>query len=192
MNKYLIIIALFFASLLTAEEFNIEEFSNPSKYNWETMEDRFKVREDLDSRQKLLQIYELNRQQIIGNMLRSAIVPGWGHYKSHDYTKGHTFLASEIVLFGTSLYFYVKAMDDYNKYEDSHYIGNIKQFYLDANNNYKKSQLIFSLGAIVWIYTIYDSISATQEYNQNYWNELSKKLHSQKVVITPTSITLRF
>ena len=192
MNRYLIIIVLFFATLLTAEEFNIEKFSNPSKYNWEDMEDRFKAREDLDSRQKLLQIYELNRQQIIGNMLRSAIVPGWGHYKSHDYTKGHTFLASEIVLFGTSLYFYVKAMDDYNKYEDSHYIGNIKQFYLDANNNYKKSQLIFSLGAIVWIYTIYDSISATQEYNQNYWNELSKKLHSQKVVITPTSITLRF
>jgi len=192
MNRYLIIIVLFFATLLTAEEFNIEKFSNPSKYNWENMEDRFKAREDLDSRQKLLQIYELNRQQIIGNMLRSAIVPGWGHYKSHDYTKGHTFLASEIVLFGTSLYFYVKAMDDYDKYEDSHYIGNIKQFYLDANNNYKKSQLIFSLGAIVWIYTIYDSISATQEYNQNYWNELSKKLHSQKVVITPTSITLRF
>ena len=192
MNKYLIIIVLFFATLLAAEDFNIEKFSNPSKYNWENMEDRFKAREDLDSRQKLLQIYELNKQQIVGNMLRSAIVPGWGHYKSHDYTKGHTFLASEIVLFGTSLYFYVKAMDDYNKYEDSHYIGNIKQFYLDANNNYKKSQLIFSLGAIVWIYTIYDSISATQEYNQNYWNELSKKLHSQKVVITPTSITLRF
>ena len=192
MNRYLIIIVLFFATLLIAEEFNIEKFSNPSKYNWENMEDRFKARENLDSRQKLLQIYELNKQQVVGNMLRSAIVPGWGHYKSHDYTKGHTFLASEIVLFGTSLYFYVKAMDDYDKYEDSHYIGNIKQFYLDANNNYKKSQLIFSLGAIVWIYTIYDSISATQEYNQNYWNELSKKLNSQKVVITPTSITLRF
>ncbi len=192
MNRYLIIIVLFFAALLTAEEFNIEKFSNPSKYNWENMEDRFKARENLDSRQKLLQIYELNKQQVVGNMLRSAIVPGWGHYKSLDYTKGHTFLASEIVLFGTSLYFYVKAMDDYNKYEDSHYIGNIDQYYTDANSNYKKSQLIFSLGAIVWIYTIYDSISATQEYNQNYWNELSKRLHSQKVVITPTSITLRF
>ena len=192
MNRYLIIIVLFFATLLTAEEFNIEKFSNPSKYNWENMEERFKAREDLDSRQKLLQIYELNKQQVVGNMLRSAVVPGWGHYKSHDYTKGHTFLASEIVLFGTSIYFYVKAMDDYNKYEDSHYIGDIDQYYIDANSNYKKSQLIFSLGAIVWIYTIYDSISATQEYNQNYWNELSKRLHSQKVVITPTSITLRF
>ena len=192
MNRYLIIIVLFFATLLTAEVFNIENFSNPSKYNWENMEDRFKAREDLDSRQKLLQIYELNKQQIVGNMLRSAIVPGWGHYKSHDYTKGHTFLASEIVLFGTSLYFYVKAMDDYNKYEDSHYIGDIKQLYLDANSNYKYSQLFFSLGAIVWIYTIYDSISATQEYNQNLWNELSKKLHSQRVIITPTSITVRF
>ena len=192
MNKYLIIIVLFFSTLLAAEDFNIEKFSNPSKYNWENMEDRFKARESLDTRQKLLQIYEMNKQHIFGNMLRSAFVPGWGHYKSHDYTKGHTFLASEIVLFGTSLYFYIQAMDDYHNYEDSHYIGDIKQLYFDANSNYRYSQLFFSLGAIVWIYTLYDSISATQEFNQNYWNELSKKLNSQKVVITPTSITLRF
>ena len=192
MNRYLVIIVLLFATLLTAEEFDIEKFSNPSKYNWENMEDRFKDREFLDSKQKLLQIYEMNKQQIVGNMLRSAIAPGWGHYKSHDYTKGHTFLASEIVLFGTSLYFYVQAMDDYHKYEDSNYIGDIKQFYFDANSNYRYSQLFFSLGAIVWLYTIYDSINATQEFNQNYWNDLTKKLHSQKVVITPTSISLRF
>jgi hypothetical protein len=192
MNRYLIIIVLLFTTLLVAEEFNIEKFSNPSKYNWENMEDRFKAREYLESRQKLLQIYELNKQQIVGNMMRSAVAPGWGHYKSHDYTKGHTFLASEIVLFGTSFYFYVQAMDDYNNYEDSHYIGDIKQLYLDANSKYKYSQLFFSLGTVVWMYTIYDSISATQEYNQNYWNELTKKLHSQKVIITPTSITLRF
>ena len=125
-------------------------------------------------------------------MIKSALAPGWGHYTSHDYIKGHTFLASEIILFGTSLYFYIQAMDDYHNYEDSNYIGDIEQFYLDANSNYKNAQLFLSLGAIVWLYTIYDSINATQEYNQSYWNELSKKSHSQKVVITPTSITLRF
>ena len=192
MNKYLIIIILLFSTLLTAEEFNIKKFSNPSKYNWKNMVDRSKAREDLDNREKLLQIYELNKQQVLGNMIKSAIAPGWGHYASHDYIKGHSFLASEIILFGTSLYFYVQAMDDYHNYEDSYYIGDIEQFYLDANSNYKNSQLFFSLGAIVWLYTIYDSINATQEYNKNYWNELSKKLHSQKVVITPTCITLRF
>lgn len=83
-------------------------------------------------------------------------------------------------------------MDDYHNYEDSHYIGDIKQLYLDANSNYKYSQLFFSLGTIVWLYTIYDSISATQEYNQNLWIDLSNKLQSQKVIITPTGITLRF
>lgn len=192
MNKYLIVFILFLSTLLFSEKFNIEEFSNPAKYNWENMEDRCKARDDLDSRQKLLQIYELNKQQIIRNMIKSAFAPGWGHYSSHDYTKGHAFLASEIVLFGTSYYFYNQAMDDYHNYEDSHYIGDIKQFYLDADSNYKYSQLFFSLGAVVWIYTIYDSISATQEYNQNLWNDLSKKLHSQRVLITPTSITVRF
>ncbi len=192
MNKYLIIIVLFLSTLLVAEEFNIEEFSNPAKYNWENMKDRLEARDDLYSRQKLLQIYELNKQSIINNIIKSAVAPGWGHYSSHDYTKGHFFIASEIVLFGTSYYFYNKAMDDYHKYEDSNYIGDIKQLYLDANSNYKYSQLFFSLGTIIWIYTIYDSVSATQEYNKNLWNDLFKKLHSQKVLITPTGITLRF
>jgi len=192
MNKFVIFFIFFVTTFLLAEEFNIENFSDPAKYNWENMEDRFKDREERSSRQKLLQIYELNKQQIVGNMVRSAVAPGWGHYVSHDYTKGHTFLASEIVLFGTSLYFYVQAMDDYRNYENSSYIGDINQFYIDANSNYRYSQFLFSLGAVIWIYSIYDSISATEEFNQNYWNELSKQLHSKKIVITPTSITLRF
>lgn len=192
MKRYLIIITLFFATLLSAEEFNIKKFSDPAKYNWKNMEDRFEARKELDSKLELLQIYKQSKQPILTNMMKSAIAPGWGHYSAKNYIKGHALIASEIVLFGTSLYFYVQALDDFNKYEDSHYIGDIKQYYLDANNNYRYSQLFFSLGALVWIYTIYDSISATQEYNQNLWNDLSKKLHSQKVVITPTSITLRF
>jgi hypothetical protein len=156
------------------------------------MADRCEARKELDTKQKLLQIYELNKQGIVTNMFKSAFAPGWGHYSSRNYTKGHAFIASEIVLFGTSFYFYNQAMDDYHNYEDSHYIGDIKQLYLDANSNYKYSQLFFSLGTIVWLYTIYDSISATQEYNQNLWIDLSNKLQSQKVTITPTGITLRF
>jgi hypothetical protein len=192
MNKIIIIILLLLSTLLVAEEFDIEKFSNPSKYEWHNMKDRCEAREYLNSKQKILQIYELNKQPVIGNMIKSAFAPGWGHYSSHDYTKGHTFIASEIVLFGTSYYFYNRAMDDYHNYEDSHYIGDIKQLYLDANSNYKYSQLFFSLGAIVWIYTIYDSISATQEYNQNLWNDLTKELNSKKVLITPTGFTVRF
>ncbi|MCK5051746.1 MAG: hypothetical protein KAS53_08490 [Candidatus Cloacimonetes bacterium] len=192
MNKYLIVFILFLSTLLTAEKFNIEEFSKPAKYNWKTLEDRFKARNDLESRQKLLQIYELNKQQIVTNMIKSALVPGWGHYSSRDYTKGHAFIASAIVLFGTSYYFYNQGMDDYRNYKDSHYIGDIKQHYLDANSNFKYSLLFLSLGAIIRLYTIYDSISATQEYNQTLWDDLSKKLHSQRVLITPTSITVRF
>ena len=192
MNKYFVIIILLLSTLLLAKEFDIEEFSNPAKYNWENMKDRCEAREDLISRQKLLQIYELNKQKIVSNMIKSAFAPGWGHYSSQDYTKGHVLMASEIVLFGTSYYFYNQAMDDYRNYEDSHYIGDIKQLYLDADSNYKYSQLFFSLGTIIWIYTIYDSVSTTQEYNKNLWNDLSQKLHSQRVLITPTSITVRF
>ncbi len=95
MNKYLILVMLVFSTILVAKEFNIEEFSNPAKYNWNNMQERFEAREDLDQKQKLLQIYQMNKQKVVGNMLKSAIVPGWGHYLSKDYTRGHVFLASE-------------------------------------------------------------------------------------------------
>jgi len=192
MRKYLIIIFSLIISLLAAEEFDIKKFSEPSKYGWTNMSERIIARKELESRQKMLQIYELNKQDIVTNMIKSAVAPGWGHYSAKNYTKGHAFIASEIVLFGTSLYFYNQAMDDYNNYEDSHYIGEIKQKYLDANSKYKYSQLFLSLGAVVWLYTIYDSISATQEYNQTLWFDLSEQLHSKKISITPTGITLRF
>jgi len=192
MYKYLILVMLVFSTMMAAKEFNIEEFSNQTKYNWNNMKERFDARENLDQRQKLLQIYQMNKQQVAGNMLKSAIVPGWGHYLSKDYTRGHVFLASEIILIGSSLYFYSQALNDYDTYKNSTYIGDIKQFYLDANSNYKYSQIFLSLGAVVWLYSIYDSVSATHEYNQKYWNELTNKIQSQKVVITPTSISVRF
>lgn len=192
MKKYFIVSLLLFISILTAEEFDIKEFSDPAKYGWNNMAERIEARSELHSRQKLLQIYKLNKQNVLTNMIKSAFAPGWGHYSSHNYTKGHVFIASEIILFGTSFYFYNQAMDDYHNYENSNYIGDIKQLYLDANSNYKYSQLFFSLGAVIWFYTIYDSISATQEYNQNLWIDLSKKILSQKVLISPTGITLRF
>ncbi len=134
----------------------------------------------------------MNKQNVFGNMLKSAIMPGWGHYLSKDYTRGHVFLASEIILIGSSLYFYSQAIDDYNAYKESNYIGDIKQFYLDANSNFKYSLIFLSLGSIIRLYSIYDSVSATHDYNQKYWDELTSQIQSQKVVITPTSITVRF
>lgn len=192
MRKFLMIIFSLVISILTAEEFDIKQFSEPSKYGWNDMAERNSARLELESKQKMLQLYELNKQNVLTNMIKSAFAPGWGHYSAKDYTKGHAFIVSEIVLLGTSFYFYNQAMDDYHNYEDSNYIGEIKQMYLDANSKYKYSQLFFSLGAVVWLYTIYDSIGATQDYNQILWLDLSKQMHSKKLSITPTGITLRF
>ncbi|MCF7858246.1 MAG: hypothetical protein K9N07_02825 [Candidatus Cloacimonetes bacterium] len=192
MYKCFVLILLIISGALSAEDFNIEEFSKPDKYGWNSLEERFTARQDINKRQELLQIYKMNKQSITVNIIKSAVAPGWGHYSTKDYTKGHIFISSEIILLCTSYYFYNRSMDEYDKYKNSHYIADIEQSFIDANNNYKYSQLFLSLGTIVWLYTIYDSINSTEEYNQNLWDSLSKRVYSKKLIITPIGITWKF
>ena len=192
MKKILLILILILANAAYATEFDIKVFSNPDKYGWDTPEKHSMARQNLYNRQKLLQIYELNKQDVTKNIIKSAVAPGWGHYTAEKHTKGHFLLATEIILFGTSYFFYDQAMENYDKYRKSTYIGDINQYYLDAKDNYVYSQIFFSLGVVVWLYTIYDSISATDEYNKRLWNELYMEYHQKGFKITPTGVTLRF
>ena len=192
MKKILLILILSFINVIYATEFDIKKFSDPNKYGWDTPKTHSMARQNLYNRQKLLQIYELNKQDIIKNIIKSAVAPGWGHYTAKKYTRGHFLLATEIILFGTSYFFYDQAMEKYDKYKKSTYIGDINQYYLDAKDPYVYSQIFFSLGVAVWLYTIYDSISATDEYNHILWNELYMEYHQKGFKITPLGISLRF
>ena len=177
---------------LFAEEFDIKKFSDPDKYGWGTTQKFYEARTELYNRQKLLQIYEMNKQDITKNIIKSAIAPGWGHFSAQQNTKGTILLGIEIVLLGTSYLFYDQAMYNYDKYKKSTYIGDINQYYLDAKDPYTYSQIFLGLGIAVWLYTIYDSITASEEYNQKLWDDLLQKYHQQKLQITPAGISLRF
>ncbi len=191
--KYRLVFIIFLLfNLLHSLEFDIKKFSEPTKYGWHNFEDQRKHRKELLEKQKLLQIYELKRQDPTKNMLKSIIAPGWGHFSAKYYTKGQILLTSEVILMGASFYYYNIAMDNYDKYKKATYILDINHYYNNVKTPYTLSVAFFSLGTVVWIYTIFDSAVVTRYYNEKLWNEIIKDYNKKKVIFSPTGITLRF
>jgi len=88
MKKIILLFLIIFVGTLCAEKFDIKKFSDPNKYGWDTYEKFLSAREDLQKRNNLLQIYETQKQKPIKNVIKSAIVPGWGHFSAKHYWKG--------------------------------------------------------------------------------------------------------
>ncbi|MCK9310528.1 MAG: hypothetical protein M0P99_09660, partial [Candidatus Cloacimonetes bacterium] len=102
----LMFMLLLFALPLCAQSFDIQAFSDSTKYGWKDYQVRADYREQLYHKQSLLQIYELEAQPVNANIAKSATVPGWGQFSSKASTKGTLILSTELVLIGTSLYFW--------------------------------------------------------------------------------------
>jgi hypothetical protein len=189
--KNLIIIILTVLSInIYAKDFNIMDFSRPDKYGWNTFEKRQKAVNDLANRQKLLQLYEMEKQDIVGNVMKSVIIPGWGQYHAKDYSKGQVFLGLETVMLLTSYYLYEQSMNKYDRYKHATQIDEIHRLYNDASRPYRFAQTFFGAYLAILVYNCYDSIDTTNKYNAKIWEKIEKK--SLDISITPTGLTLRF
>ncbi|MBN1327619.1 MAG: hypothetical protein JW996_06690, partial [Candidatus Cloacimonetes bacterium] len=175
-----------------ADDFDIREFTDPLKYNWESYQDKLAARENLQDREQLLNLYEQKKVKLLPNMAKSVVFPGWGHFSAQHYSKGHILLGIEILLLGASFYYYDIAMTNYDKYKKATYIEDINRYYNAARTPYSYSQVFLAAGVLVWLYTIYDTISVTESYNQSIWEDLFFDYQQKKLIITPTGITMRF
>ena len=186
------IILLICSSL--AAQFNIKNFSDTEKYGWKDIQSQQMARKELQSRQKLLQIYEMEKQSKIGNIIKSAITPGWGQLNTQHCTKGQMLLGLELIIAGSSYYFYDRASEEYDLYLEANYIGDIKQHYEDAStfNFYSKGLMMF--GIAIWAYNLYDTYQTTEEFNANVWNNILKQYHSEKIQVSlqPLGFEVRF
>ena len=133
----------------------------------------------------------MKKQNPYVNVLKSTL-PGFGHFAATRYNRGTIIFSIEVTLFGTGYYFYDQAMNHYKKYEEAEYIGEINQHYLDARTPYMYSQGFFVLGMLVWVYTAFDAIKVTKEYNIDLWNSITEDSGIQNISITPTGIEVRF
>jgi len=194
--KRITLIATLFALLcsvvLRAQEFDMESFTDPDKYGWGTFEQRREAQDELLARQQLLQIYRMQRLPAATNVAKSAIAPGWGHFSAQSYTKGQVLLGMQIVLLGSSFYFYDQAMENYNKYKKATQIDKMNQAYNDSLEPYRYAQVFFGLYTIVWAYTLYDTYQVTEEYNAGLWQRIVQEYNRSKVQLTPAGVSVRF
>jgi hypothetical protein len=81
---------------------------------------------------------------------------------------------------------------NYDKYKKADYIGDIEKYYTDANTPFQYSKILLGFGVVVWLYTIYDTVQVTEEYNNEIWDNIYMEYYKKNLIITPTGFTLRF
>ncbi len=198
MRRYYISRILFAAliSLLImpclAQSFDIQAFSDTTRYGWSNYLDRNAYREDLNNRQSLLQIYELEAQPLNANIIKSALIPGWGQFSTKANSKATIILGSELLLVGSSLYFMDRALRSYRLYETATQIEEIESNYKDAQVPYQYSLILMGFAGVVWTYNIFDVIQSTQTYNANLWQEVMERRRNSPVQLTPNGVEVRF
>lgn len=194
MKKFtLISLLLVLLSLLSAQTgFDITAFSDTTKYGWADYPARKTWRDDLEQRQQLLQLYEMDAQTVPANMLKSAIIPGWGQFSAKQPVKGEVILGLEILSLGTSLFFYDKAMNYYRKYQTSTQVTEMEEMYKKAQSPFQYSMIFAGLGMVIWAYNLYDVVASTDNYNTAVWDGIMRKYSKSPVQLTPDGVQVNF
>lgn len=172
--------------------FDIEAFSDTTKYGWENYAARADYRSELYNRQQLLHIYELESQPLTANILKSALVPGWGQFSTNAPVKAEIIIGAEVLAMGTAFLFYDRSMNYYRKYQNASQVGEIEDYYKKARTANQYATLTAGLGLIVWIYNMYDVIVSTEEYNASVWQKILERNRDSALQITPEGLELRF
>lgn len=191
-NTLLIILMLGAAILWAQSGFDLEAFSDSTKYGWQDYPDRAEYRRDLIARQNMLQLYELEALSVRENFLKSAVVPGWGQFATKHNTKATVILSVELVAVMGSIYFYDRAMTNHQLYQSATQIDEINHYYGKAQTPYQFSLMMLGLGTIVWGYNLYDVIISTNEYNSDLWQDIMKRRRTSPLQVTPAGLELRF
>ncbi len=185
------VLCCFVLSLLVqlfADEFDVLEFSSPVKYGWANEQMRLAARDSLFIKNLHLDKYNQLRQNPLNNVMKTAIAPGWGHFSVGSNTKGQVFLASQIALLSTGIYFHQKSMIEYRKYKKATQIDEMNQYYDSAITPYRQANLLFGLFFAVWCYTIYDVVLETNSYNADVWEDIV----NNRLKVTPSGVSIEF
>ncbi len=192
MKTVLMLLFLISFSICLAQSFDIQAFSDTTKYKWEDYQDRAEFREDLLMRQNRLQLYELEAVPFNANLMKSAVMPGWGQFATKNNTKATLILSLEMVSVIGAVYFHDQAKKNYDKYFAANQIDDINDFWGKAEKPHHYSMMLMGLGAVIWGYNLYDVVVSTNEYNANLWDDIIRRGSNSPLQITPTGVEFRF
>ncbi|MCK9557112.1 MAG: hypothetical protein M0R50_03600 [Candidatus Cloacimonetes bacterium] len=190
--KYIILIVLLFGiTLCNAQSFDLQAFADSTKYGWKDYLDRAEYRKDLTYRQNKLQLYELEAVPFGGNVLKSAVIPGWGQFATKHNSKATVILSAELISVISALYFYNQASTNYDRYQNATQVDEINDYWSKAEIPYHYSLLMVGLAGVIWLYNMYDVVMSTNEYNENLWQDIMNR-DSSPLKLSPTGLELRF
>ncbi len=192
MKKIILLIIILGVSALFAQKFDIEKFTDPDKYGWGEYSQQKESRENLDKRKEILKLYKERKQDYATNIMKSAILPGWGQISAGKTMRGIVFLETEIILAGAGYYYYGKAMNYYDKYKKASYIEDINKYYQDAKTPYTIYQVIMVTAIATWAFNIFDTIAVTAANNSGLWERTVQEVEEKKLIITPVGFIYRF
>lgn len=191
-KSLLMLLFLFSIGLCAAKPFDIQAFSDTTKYHWQDFSDRADYREDLLFRQNRLQLYELESVSFNANIIKSAVLPGWGQFATKHNTKATVILSMELVSVIGAVYFHDQAKKNYDKYYAANQIDAINDYWGKAEKPHHFSLMLIGLGSVIWAYNLYDVVVSTNEYNANLWDEIIQRGSGSALQITPTGVEFRF
>ncbi|HHV36677.1 MAG TPA: hypothetical protein GXX77_02440 [Candidatus Cloacimonetes bacterium] len=197
MKKKLLIFTLVLSMLgifgvLGAVEFDLQAFADTTKYNWENYIDRNLYRQDLLTRQGKLQLYEMEAISFEGNLLKSAVFPGWGQFNTKHNTKASIIMSAEVLSVMGAYYFYNRSMRYHEKYMQADQLDDINTYWSKAQEPYIYSLLLSGLAGIVWFYNIFDVVQSANDYNDKLWLDILSRDQDAPVRISPAGIQVRF
>lgn len=126
-------------------------------------EDSMRERQALDSLTAVIQTDTYN--QFRGSMLRSIILPGWGHLHSGYSKKGWLLTAISAATMGTAIYFAVDAHSKEEAYLNETERALIESKYDDYNSAYKTRNILVAAYAAVWLYSQIDLLYLSKKRN---------------------------
>jgi len=105
-----------------------------------------------------------------GDILRSAVVPGWGQYHNGRYARGTVMMGSALVTLtaigGTTLQYnrHVDSyQDSYRRFQAATYVGDAIEFHRQAVENwneadelYRYRSILIGVAAAVWAWSVLD------------------------------------
>jgi hypothetical protein len=132
-----------------------------------------------ESPEQKMSIQTSTKQSFQGALLRSMVLPGWGHYNLEQKQKGLTLGIASIVALSSTIYFTYEANRLEQDYLNEVDVSKIDKRYADYNQAYKIRNISLSVYAALWLYAQID-ISAQAFLEVKIDN--NTKLHSY---ITP-------
>lgn len=128
-----------------------------------------------DSEKEKIITMEEQLQKYRAGMLRSLVLPGWGHYYIQEENKAIILNMATILTLTPGIYYYIQTEKYEKEYLNESYTKKIESKYGKYNNAYKNRNYFLTAFTILWLYTQYDYFFASHD---EFMSEISVSLNS--------------